>query len=47
MTGLVYLRDAYLQEFDATVTAGDGTRVALDRWGPTPRHRYPRRRVRR
>jgi misacylated tRNA(Ala) deacylase len=31
MTELLYLRDAYLQEFDATVTAVDGTRVALDR----------------
>jgi misacylated tRNA(Ala) deacylase len=30
MTELLYLRDAYLQEFDATVTAVDGTRVALD-----------------
>src|SRR3989440_1683318 len=28
---LLYLRDAYLTEFDATVTAVDGTRVALDR----------------
>jgi misacylated tRNA(Ala) deacylase len=32
MTELLYLRDAYLQEFDATVTAVDseGSRVALD-----------------
>lgn len=30
MTELLYLRDAYLREFDATVTAVDGTRVALD-----------------
>ena len=32
MTELLYLRDAYLQEFDATVTAIDseGSRVALD-----------------
>src|SRR3954468_7432726 len=30
MTALLYLRDAYLQEFDATVTAVDGQRVALD-----------------
>jgi Ser-tRNA(Ala) deacylase AlaX len=28
---LLYLRDAYLTEFDATVTAVDGARVALDR----------------
>ncbi len=33
MTGLLYLRDAYLHEFDATVTDIDaeGSRVALDR----------------
>ena len=33
MTELLYLRDAYLREFDAIVTAVDanGTRVALDR----------------
>lgn len=33
MTELLYLRDAYLREFDATVTAvdTDGARVALDR----------------
>lgn len=30
MTELLYLRDAYLQEFDATVTAVNDTRVALD-----------------
>jgi misacylated tRNA(Ala) deacylase len=30
-TELLYLRDAYLQEFDATVVAVDGSRVALDR----------------
>ena len=30
MTELLYLRDAYLQEFDATVTAVDEARVALD-----------------
>jgi misacylated tRNA(Ala) deacylase len=30
-TELLYLRDAYLQEFDARVTAVDGARVALDR----------------
>ena len=30
MTELLYLRDAYLQEFDATVTAVDDERVALD-----------------
>jgi misacylated tRNA(Ala) deacylase len=30
-TELLYLRDAYLREFDATVVAVDGTRVALDR----------------
>jgi len=30
-TELLYLRDAYLREFDATVTAVDGDRVALDR----------------
>ncbi|MGQ0805067.1 MAG: alanyl-tRNA editing protein [Actinomycetota bacterium] len=30
-TELLYLRDAYLREFDATVTALDGDRVALDR----------------
>lgn len=31
MTELLYYNDAYLQEFDATVTAVDGDRVALDR----------------
>ena len=31
MTELLYLRDAYLREFTATVTAVDGDRVALDR----------------
>jgi misacylated tRNA(Ala) deacylase len=31
VTELSYLRDAYIQEFDATVTAVDGARVALDR----------------
>ena len=30
MTELSYLRDAYVREFDATVTAVDGARVALD-----------------
>jgi len=30
-TELLYLRDAYLREFDATVAAVDGDRVALDR----------------
>src|SRR5205823_4083458 len=30
-TDLLYLRDAYLTEFDATVVAVDGGRVALDR----------------
>ncbi len=30
-TELLYLRDAYLQEFTATVTEVDGPRVALDR----------------
>ncbi len=30
MTELLYLRDAYLSEFDATVTAVDGERVVLD-----------------
>lgn len=30
-TELLYLRDAFLREFDATVTAVDGERVALDR----------------
>jgi misacylated tRNA(Ala) deacylase len=30
-TELLYLRDAYLRSFDATVTSVDGTRVALDR----------------
>ena len=30
-TDLLYLRDAYLREFDANVTAVDGDRVALDR----------------
>jgi misacylated tRNA(Ala) deacylase len=30
-TDLLYLRDAYLTEFDATVVALDGQRVALDR----------------
>src|SRR5206468_3446933 len=30
-TELVYLSDAYLRETDATVTAVDGDRVALDR----------------
>jgi misacylated tRNA(Ala) deacylase len=31
MSELLYLRDAYLQQFTATVTAIDGRRVALDR----------------
>src|SRR4051812_8323232 len=31
MTELLYLRDAYLREFTATVTEVDGQRVALDR----------------
>ena len=31
MTELLYLRDAYLREFTATVTNVDGDRVALDR----------------
>ena len=31
MTDLLYLRDAYLQTFSATVTQVDGDRVALDR----------------
>jgi misacylated tRNA(Ala) deacylase len=31
MTELLYLRDAYMQEFDATVTAVDDQRIALDR----------------
>lgn len=31
MTELLYLRDAYLTAFEATVTAVDGQRVALDR----------------
>jgi len=31
MTEFLYYNDAYLQEFDATVTAVDGDRVALDR----------------
>ena len=30
-TELLYLRDAYLRKFDATVVAVDGQRVALDR----------------
>ncbi len=30
-TELLYLRDAYLRSFDATVTSVDGSRVALDR----------------
>jgi misacylated tRNA(Ala) deacylase len=30
-TELLYLRDAHLRSFDATVTAVDGSRVALDR----------------
>jgi len=30
VTELLYLRDAYLREFDARVTAADGERVALD-----------------
>ncbi len=33
MTDLIYLRDAYLREFDATVTDVDGDRVELDRTG--------------
>ncbi|MDZ4827347.1 MAG: alanyl-tRNA editing protein [Actinomycetota bacterium] len=33
MTELVYLNDAYLREFTATVTAVDESRVALDRTG--------------
>ena len=31
MTDLIYLRDAQVREFTATVTAVDGDRVALDR----------------
>jgi len=31
VTELLYLRDAYLAEFEATVTAVDGSRIALDR----------------
>ena len=31
MTDLLYLRDAYLREFDATVTAVEGADVCLDR----------------
>ncbi|MEI2704414.1 MAG: alanyl-tRNA editing protein [Ilumatobacteraceae bacterium] len=31
MTELLYLRDAYLTDFEAAVTAVDGQRVALDR----------------
>jgi len=31
MTELLYLRDSYLQEFDATVTAVEGQALALDR----------------
>lgn len=31
MTELLYLRDAYLREFEAVVTAVDGDRVVLDR----------------
>jgi misacylated tRNA(Ala) deacylase len=31
VTELLHLRDAYLREFDATVTHVDGTRVTLDR----------------
>ena len=31
MTELLFLRDAYLGEFDATVTAVDGAEVSLDR----------------
>jgi misacylated tRNA(Ala) deacylase len=31
MTELLYYEDAYLREFDATVTAVDGNRVVLDR----------------
>ena len=31
MTDLVYLRDAYVREFEATVTAVDGADVCLDR----------------
>ena len=31
MTDLLFLRDAYLQEFDAVVTGVEGDRVALDR----------------
>jgi misacylated tRNA(Ala) deacylase len=31
LTELLYLRDAYLREFDATVTAVDGVEVCLDR----------------
>jgi misacylated tRNA(Ala) deacylase len=30
-TDLLFLRDAYLREFDATITAVEGDRVALDR----------------
>ena len=33
MTDLLYLTDAYLRQFTATVTAVDGNRVALDRTG--------------
>jgi Ser-tRNA(Ala) deacylase AlaX len=31
MTHLLYYDDAYIQEFDATVVAVEGDRVALDR----------------
>jgi Ser-tRNA(Ala) deacylase AlaX len=31
MTQMLFLHDSYLREFDATVTAVDGARVALDR----------------
>lgn len=31
MTDALYHTDAYLKEFDATITAVDGSKVALDR----------------
>src|SRR5512135_3265443 len=31
MTDVLYHRDAYLKEFDATITAVDGNKIALDR----------------
>lgn len=43
MTDLLYYTDAYLQEFDATITAAEEDRVALDD-RLLPRRRRPTQR---